>query len=190
MTDPNIQKGPGQGEAPAPSSLAGDTPVLTYTLTAQDLAAALAHEKSEKRAGRALVASSLLAGLMGLQFLSGRLPLPPSPLAAWIEAAVILGLPVALAFWTRQQRLLRHARERMPVPVTARLTIHPDRLEETRSDRDRPVVLRPRLLTHLHLGRTHLLAATETAQLILPRAAFADRAAMVALAEQLQAARK
>ena len=181
--------GPMQSAAPAPSDISDPSPdqVLTYRLTARAVAQWLATRRAERRATRALVASALLAGVMGLQYLTGRLPVPAGRLPALAEAAVILILPVALALWTRRRALFRDALEEMPRPVTVQLEVWPDRLVERREDRPTPAVLRLRLLHGIALRRGHVLAQTDSARLIVPPEAFASTAARRAFAAHLAA---
>lgn len=183
--------GPAVGEALARTHVqAGDAPVqvLTYRLTPEDVAAWIGSRRAERRAGRALVASALLAGAMGLQVLSGRLPVPPGRAFALAEAAVILILPVVLALWTRRRGYLAEAGRDLPAPVDARLEVWSDRLVLTEAT-GKPQVVKPRLLHRLTVTRRHILGETDNTRLILPLTAFADRAAMRAFADRLQAQR-
>jgi hypothetical protein len=171
--------GPMQTAAPAMSGISAPAPVqvFTYRLTARAVAEWLATSRAERRATRGLVASFLLAGVMGLQFLTGRLPVPEGRIPALAEAATILILPVALALWTRRRALRRDAAEEMPEPVSVRLELWPDRVVEHRDDRAQPTVLRLRLLHGIAERRGHVLAHTDSARLIVPPEAFASSAA-------------
>ena len=166
----------------------GPLQVLNFRLTAKDVAVWIGSRRAERRAGRALVASAVLAGAMGLQVLSGRLPVPPGRAFALAEAAGILILPVVLALWTRQRGYLAEAARDLPAPVDARLEVWPDRLVLTEGT-GKPQVIKPRLLHRLLVTRQHILGETDNARLILPLSAFADRAALRAFADRLQALR-
>lgn len=183
------EAGPGQQTAPALDAVPDAIPeqILTYRLTAQNVAEWLATRRAERRTTRALVASALLAGVMGLQFLTGRLPVPAGRLTALAEAAVILILPVTLALWTRRRAVLRDAAEDMPQPVAVRLELWPDRVVERREDRPTPTVMRLRLLHGIAERRGHVLAETDSARLIVPPEAFASAAARRAFAARLSA---
>lgn len=183
--------GPGLGEASARlQTHGGDAPlqVMTYRLTPEDVAAWIGSRRAERRAGRALVASAVLAGAMGLQVLSGRLPIPPGRGFALAEAAAILILPVVLALWTRRRGYLSEAGRDLPAPVDVRLEVWADRLTVTEAA-GKPQVIKPRLLHRLTVTRRHILGETDNARLILPQSAFADRAAMRAFSDRLQAQR-
>ena len=169
-----------QGDADAPLQ------VLTFRLTPEDVAAWIGSRSAERRAGRALVASALLAGAMGLQFLSGRLPVPPGPFFALMEAVVILTLPVVLGLWMRRRGHLAEAAQSLPSAVDARLEVWPDRLVLTEGPSAKPQAIKPRLLHRLTVTRWHILGESDAARLILPRSAFADAAAMRAFADRLQ----
>lgn len=164
--------------------------VLAFDLTAQDVAAWIGTRRAERRAGRALVASALLAGVMGLQVLTGRLPVPPGRAFAIAEAGVILILPVLLAIWTRRRGHLAQARDSLPKPLTVRVEVWPDRLIVTEGDGAKPQVVKPRVIQRLTVTRRHILGETDAARLILPVTAFADAAAMRAFADRLEQQRK
>jgi hypothetical protein len=183
--------GPAVGEALVRfHSQDADAPlqVLTYRLTTTDVAAWIGSRRAERRAGRALVASALLAGAMGLQVLSGRLPVPPGRAFAIAEAAMILILPVVLALWTRRRSHLAEAGRDLPAAIDARLEVWPDRLVLTEAA-GKPQVIKPRLLHRLSVTRHHILGETDSARLILPLSAFADHAGMRAFANHLLAQR-
>ncbi len=176
------------GEASARShrGVAEPLQVLTYDLTPQDVAAWIGTRQAERRAGRALVASALLAGAMGLQVLSGRLPVPPGRGFAWAEAAVILILPVMLALWTRRRGHLAEAARSLPHPVTTRVEVWSDRMVVIEGPESKPQVVKPRQLHRLTVTRHHILGETDAARLILPVSAFADAPAMRAFADRLR----
>lgn len=179
------------GEALARSAVQTEaTPlqVLTYRLAPADVAAWIGSRRAERRAGRALVGSAVLAGAMGLQFLSGRLPLPPSRAFALAEAAVIFVLPVLLALWSRRRGHLAEAGRDLPAPVAAQLELWPDRLVLTEGT-GKPQVIKLRLLHRLEVTRFHILGETDTARVILPLSAFTDRAAMRDFANRLRTPR-
>ncbi|OYU16941.1 MAG: hypothetical protein CFE34_18330 [Rhodobacteraceae bacterium PARR1] len=160
--------------------------VLTFDLTPQDVAAWIGTRRAERRAARALVASALLAGAMGLQVMSGRLPIPAGRGFAWAEAALILILPVMLALWTRRRGHLAEAARSLPRPVATRVEVWSDRIVVTEGPTAKPQVVKPRLLHRLTVTRQHILGETDAGRLILPRSAFGDAAAMQAFADRLR----
>ena len=178
--------GPALGEAPATSFINDARPdhVLTFTLTPRDVAAWISTRRAERRAGRGLIASALLAGVMGLQVLTRRLPLPPGRGFALLEAAVILMLPLGLALWARRRGHMAEASRDLPRPVAAQVEVWPDRLVVTEGPA-KPKVIRPRLLHRLTVTRQHILGETDAGRLILPVTAFDGSAAMRAFADRL-----
>lgn len=187
--------GPEFGEAPAhpvastKSSETGSSQAAVwqsdYTLTSRDMAAWLTRTRAERRTTRGLYASAVLGGIMGLQFLTGRLPVPQGRAFALAEVAVILILPILLAYWVRRRHLSTQAQEMLPDPVAVHLERWPDRLIETRNE-GKPVLIRPRLLSWVVVTRDHVLGETETARLIIPRSAFATAEAMREFGAALQ----
>lgn len=188
--------GPEFGETPArfpasgaasPETSGPQAAVWTadYTLTSRDMTIWLAHTRAERRAARGLYASAVLGGIMGLQFLTGRLPVPAGRAFAVAEVAIILILPILLAYGVRRRNLAAHAQDLLPAAVKVRLERWPDRLVETRDD-GKPVLIRPRLLSSLVVTRSHILGETETARLIVPRSAFETAQAMRDFGAELQ----
>lgn len=185
----NCSERPGFGEAPAFSVSApadGDSPlaVLRFKLTAADMAAWLAGTRSERRALKALIASTFLTSMMGLQVISGRLPLPDAPWARGSEFLVLVCTPMILALWVRYRGLLARGKDLLPDATTVTVSQWPDRIEQCFDDKN--ITIRPRLLHRLTVTRKHILGETETARLILPRNAFADSAQMQLMADWLR----
>lgn len=168
------QQGPGQGAAPAL--------VLRYRLTPAD---ALVWETlpTEARgwAKAALFAPWITLGLGWGATDGNGLPL-------WLRA-VLVAAP-ALAVWGLTQALFtrsrrRRALARIPAPVDMlcsvqahAITFHPE---------DRPqaaLTLTPDQIRQVVLTPAHLFLDAAPVLLILPRAAFADAAAMAALADR------
>lgn len=179
--------GPGLGEAPALSIAETRPDVLQFELTAQDAVAWIAGTRAERRSLKTLVASTFLASMMGLQVLSGKLPLPDATWARGAELAVVVALPMALALWVRRRGQLAKAHEMLPHPVTVTITQWPDRIEQVWDGK--VTTIRPRLLHRLQITRGHILGETETTHLIVPRRAFADRQHMRRMADWLHSQR-
>lgn len=179
--------GPGLVTAPALSAADAPLAVLSYRLGAADLAAWLARSRPGRRALRMRLFSGLLVGLMGLQWLSARPGLPGSGAAGRLAGlgllALVLVLPVLLSVASLRHSQRAEARAELPAPQPVTLTQWPDRIEEARQGK--LVTIRPQRLLQLTVTRGHIFGETETARLILPRTAFADRAAMQAFARWL-----
>lgn len=176
-------RSPGLGEALDTGPIA----TLRYSLGADDLAAHLARTKRGRRQARGTLASAAFAGLMALNFLTGKLPVPDNGLGTALEIAAILGAPVALAIWKLRHDRRSEAREELPAPVDVTLQVFSDHAVEQRSDRATPLTHRARTSHRIHANRHHVAIESDRAVLVIPARAFSDRKAMTVLADHWQA---
>lgn len=165
-------------DAPAETPVA----VLRYDLRQTDIAAQLARSRPDRRRRVQSLVSAGFASLLALNFLAGRLPVPDNPLAKAAEIALILTGPALLALWLLRRDRLARAAEALPEPVAVVLHIHADHAVEHRADLPRPRTHRPRSALRTDFTRGHLILDSDTAALVVPARAFADPAAMRALA--------
>jgi hypothetical protein len=158
--------------------------VLTYTLTADDLAAHLATARAAVRRRWQSLFSAAFASIMALNFLAGKLPMPENPLLELAEMAVILAGPAALALWLLRRDNRSQAAELLPAPVEVRLDIYANHALEHRPDLTAPRRHRARTAQRIMATRRLFFLDSETASLVVPARAFADRAELTALADR------
>lgn len=152
--------------------------VLGYRLRMADALAWERRDPAEKKRRRALVAASLLGGVMLLGFTSQHLPDWLSQLHSTALAFVILLLPLGLAALVQRRDLYRRARAAVAGEVGVRLEIWDRRLAETRDDRDRPLVIGAEALRDVVETGGHVFLHARAGTIIVPVSAFADAGAM------------
>ncbi|MES2844413.1 MAG: hypothetical protein V4804_04500 [Pseudomonadota bacterium] len=176
MTDTN--KGRGAGNVPALS-------VLTYDLTADDLAAWVRRSRRAKKRVRQSCFAAFLMSAALLRFAGGRVTMLAG-VGSGAKTALIVGLlvlPVLLTYANQMRGIRSGAVDDLPHPVTARLEIDQDRLREYRADRTVPVTVSPKLVHRVLLTKGHLFIESGSNVVILPARAFPDRTAMRTLAD-------
>lgn len=156
---------------------------LTYTLTTADALTyeALPREMVGWRKWLLLVWLAVAGG--SVAFLPAEWVGPEWGWRFWLIALALVGLAYAIATFVMTLATHRRARRRTPAPMVATLEQWGDHLALTIGERQ--LFIAYETIADVAIGKAHVFITAPPEALIVPLAAFSDRAGMVAFGEDI-----